>query len=136
MAEVFYWILSFVLILTHFCLLGYQLILLVDLEFDYINPYDSTSRINQVIFPEFLMQAILCFLNLFGGHWFLFLISLPCFYYNVTLYIKRQHYTDVTEIYNKLNFEKKKRLLKVIHLFVIFVLSILSLVWSLSDEVH
>ncbi|CAL5192547.1 unnamed protein product [Lathyrus oleraceus] len=51
-------------------------------------------------------------------------------------YIKRQHYADVTEIYNKLNFEKKKRLFKVGHLFVIFILSILSLVWSLADEVR
>ncbi|CAI8613015.1 unnamed protein product [Vicia faba] len=108
MAEVFYWILSFVLILTLFCLLGYQLILLVDLEFDYINPYDSTFRINQVILPEFFIQAIFCFLNLFGGHWFIFLISLPCLYYNASLYVKTQHYADVTEIYNKLNFEKKK----------------------------
>ncbi|KAL5058398.1 hypothetical protein RYX36_030002 [Vicia faba] len=136
MAEVFYWILSFVLILTLFCLLGYQLILLVDLEFDYINPYDSTFRINQVILPEFFIQAIFCFLNLFGGHWFIFLISLPCLYYNASLYVKTQHYADVTEIYNKLNFEKKKRLFKVAHLVLIFVLSILSLVWSLADEEH
>ncbi|XP_058739857.1 protein cornichon homolog 4-like [Vicia villosa] len=136
MAEVFYWILSFVLILTLFCLLGYQLILLVDLEFDYINPYDSTSRINQVILPEFFIQALFCFLNLFAGHWFIFFISLPCLYYNVSLYIKTHHYADVTEIYNKLNFEKKKRLFKVVHLILIFILSILSLVWSLTDEVH
>jgi hypothetical protein len=40
-------------------------------------------------------------------------------------YIKRQHYADVTEIYNKLNFEKKKRLFKVGHLILIFVISIL-----------
>ncbi|XP_004492636.1 protein cornichon homolog 4-like [Cicer arietinum] len=136
MAEVFYWILSFVLILTLLCLLGYQLILLVDLEFDYINPYDSTSRVNQVILPEFLMQGIFCFINLIAGHWFIFLISLPCLYFNVRLYIKREHFADVTEIYNKLNWEKKKRLFKVGHLIVIFVLSILSLVWSLTDEVH
>lgn len=62
-----------------------QLILLVDLEFDYINPYDSTTRINQVILPEFIIQGIFCFSNLIAGHWFIFLISLPCLYYNVTL---------------------------------------------------
>ncbi|WJX82397.1 hypothetical protein P8452_65164 [Trifolium repens] len=136
MGDAMYWILTFLLILTLFCLLGYQLILLVDLEFDYINPYDSTSRVNQVILPEFFLQAIFCFINLIAGHWFILLISLPCLYYNVSLYIKRQHYADVTEIYNKLNFEKKKRLFKVGHLILIFVVSILSLVWTLTDEMQ
>ncbi|WJX76956.1 hypothetical protein P8452_60312 [Trifolium repens] len=136
MGDAMYWILTFLLILTLFCLLGYQLILLVDLEFDYINPYDSTSRVNQVILPEFFLHAIFCFINLIAGHWVILLISLPCLYYNVSLYIKRQHYADVTEIYNKLNFEKKKRLFKVGHLILIFVISILSLVWTLTDEVQ
>ncbi|RHN46774.1 hypothetical protein MtrunA17_Chr7g0245821 [Medicago truncatula] len=85
MAEVLYWISTFVLILTLLVLLGYQLILLVDLEFDYINPYDSTSRVNYVILPEFLIMAIFCFLNLIAGHWFIFLIALPCLYYNVSM---------------------------------------------------
>ncbi|TKY65607.1 cornichon-like 4 [Spatholobus suberectus] len=124
MAEVLYWILTFVLILTLLCILGYQLILLVDLEFDYINPYDSTSRINLVVLPEFIMQGFFCFTNLIAGHWFIFFISLPCLYYNVRLYIKGEHLADVTEIYNKLNWEKKKRLFKVAYLVMVFVFSI------------
>ncbi|KEH23322.1 cornichon family protein [Medicago truncatula] len=88
MAEVLYWISTFVLILTLLVLLGYQLILLVDLEFDYINPYDSTSRVNYVILPEFLIMAIFCFLNLIAGHWFIFLIALPCLYYNVSIIMR------------------------------------------------
>ncbi|RDY04205.1 Protein cornichon-like 4 [Mucuna pruriens] len=115
MAEVLYWISTFVLILTLLCILGYQLILLVDLEFDYINPYDSTSRINQVVLPEFIIQGIFCFTNLISGHWFIFLISLPFLYYNVIL----EHLADVTEIYNKLNWEKKKRLFKVAYLVLL-----------------
>ncbi|KAK7256630.1 hypothetical protein RIF29_30084 [Crotalaria pallida] len=136
MAEVFYWILTFALILTLLCILGYQLILLVDLEFDYINPYDSTSRINQVILAEFIIQGIFCFTNLLAGHWFIFLVAIPCLYYNVRLYIKREHLADVTEIYNNLNWEKKKRLFKVAHLVLLFILSILSLVWTLTEDEH
>ncbi|XP_061348613.1 protein cornichon homolog 4-like [Gastrolobium bilobum] len=136
MAEVFYWILTFVLILTLLCNLGYQLILLVDLEFDYINPYDSTSRINQVILPEFITLGIFCFMNLIAGHWFIFLISLPSLYYDLSLYVKREHLTDVTEIYNKVKWEKKKRLFKVAHLLGLFVVSILSLVLTLTEDVH
>ncbi|RYR61410.1 hypothetical protein S245_013573 [Arachis hypogaea] len=108
--------------------------MLVDLEFDYINPYDSTSRINQVILPEFIIQGIFCVTNLLAGHWVIFLIGLPCMYYNVRLYIKKEHLADVTEIYNKLNWEKKMRLFKVGHSVLLFVLSVLSLVWSLSEE--
>ncbi|KAG5135120.1 hypothetical protein JHK82_026308 [Glycine max] len=137
MAEVLYWISTFVLILTLLCILGYQqLILLVDLEFDYINPYDSTSRINQVVLPEFIIHGIFCFTNLIAGHWFIFLLSLPFLYYNLRLYIKREHLADVTEIYNKLYWEKKKRLFKVGYLVLVFVFSIVSLVWTLAEDVH
>ncbi|XP_057435477.1 protein cornichon homolog 4-like [Lotus japonicus] len=136
MAEVLYWISTFVLILTLLCMLGYQLILLVDLEFDYINPYDSTSRINQVVLPEFIILGIFCFTNLIAGHWFTFFLSLPCMYYNARLYFKREHLADVTEIYNKLKWEKNKRLFKVANLVIIFVFSILSLVWTLTEDVH
>ncbi|ESW11996.1 hypothetical protein PHAVU_008G076200 [Phaseolus vulgaris] len=136
MTEVLYWISTFVLILTLLCILGYQLILLVDLEFDYINPYDSTSRINQVVVPEFIIQGSFCFINLIAGHWFIFLLSLPFLYYNVRTYIRREHLADVTEIYNKLNWEKKKRLFKVAYLVAVFVMSVVSLVWTLTEDVH
>lgn len=62
-----------------------QLMCLADLEFDYINPYDSASRINQMIMPEFITQGVLCLLYLITGHWFMSLLSVPYLYYNVTL---------------------------------------------------
>ncbi|CAJ1814439.1 unnamed protein product [Sphenostylis stenocarpa] len=136
MAEVLYWISTFILILTLLCILGYQLILLVDLEFDYINPYDSTSRINQVVVPEFIIQGIFCFTNLIAGHWFIFLVSLPFLYYDLRLYSRKEHLADVTEIYNKLSGEKKKRFYKVAYLIVVFVMSVISLVWTLTEDVH
>ncbi|KAK8944401.1 hypothetical protein KSP39_PZI008550 [Platanthera zijinensis] len=58
---------------------------LADLEFDYINPYDSSSRINAVILPEFVLQGALCLLFLLSGHWMMFLFSAPMLYYNVRL---------------------------------------------------
>ncbi|XP_027927086.1 protein cornichon homolog 4-like [Vigna unguiculata] len=136
MAEVLYWISTFALILTLLCILGYQLLLLVDLEFDYINPYDSTSRINKVVVPEFIVQGILCFVNLIAGHWFIFFLSLPSLYYNVRSYSRREHLADVTEIYNKLNSEKKKLLFKVAYLVAVFVIAVVSLVWTLTDDVN
>jgi len=39
-------------------------------------------------------------------------------------YIRKEHLADVTEIYNKLNWEKKKRLFKVAYLVAVFVMSV------------
>jgi hypothetical protein len=62
-----------------------QLMSLVDLEFDYINPYDSASRINMVVVPEFVAQGVLCLFYLVTGNWIMFLFSLPYMCYNVRL---------------------------------------------------
>ncbi|KAL7237651.1 hypothetical protein ACSBR2_003872 [Camellia fascicularis] len=37
---------------------------LANLEFDYTNPYDSTSQINKVVMPKFITQGVSCFLYL------------------------------------------------------------------------
>jgi hypothetical protein len=75
--------LKFLIIL--FLLFPLQLMCLADLEFDYINPFDSSSRINKVIMPEFVLQALLSVLFLLSGHWAMFLLSVPMVYYNYTL---------------------------------------------------
>merc|ERR1712137_1032441 len=103
---------------------------LADLEFDYINPYDSSLRINKVVIPEFVLQGVLCLLFLLSGHWLMFLFCVPNLYYNVRLYRQRQHLVDVTEIFNQLNGEKKRRLLKLINLVVLLFLSLSWMIWS------
>lgn len=45
-----------------------QLICLSDLEYDYINLYDSSSRINAMIIPEFVVQGALCKLLILTWH--------------------------------------------------------------------
>ncbi|CAK9154520.1 unnamed protein product [Ilex paraguariensis] len=85
MADLFAWLLSFFLLIAVLGILLYQLMCLADLEFDYINPYDSASRINKVILPEFVTQGILCLLHLITGHWFMCLICFPYLYYNARL---------------------------------------------------
>ncbi|KAE9596791.1 hypothetical protein Lalb_Chr16g0379811 [Lupinus albus] len=89
---------------------------LADLEFDYINPYDSSSRINMVVLPEFIIQGVLCFLYLVTGHWVMSLFTAPYLCFNVRLYSQGKHLVDVTEIFNLLSWEKKQRLVKFFHL--------------------
>ncbi|WKA05552.1 hypothetical protein VitviT2T_023514 [Vitis vinifera] len=109
-----------------------MLMCLADLEFDYMNPYDSSSRINRVILPEFIIQGVLCLIHLVTGHWFMFLVSLPYLYYNVRLYMRRQHLLDVTEIFNQLNREKQLRIFKLVHLIVLLTTSIFWMIWSIG----
>jgi len=117
-----------------FLLVSLQLMCLADLEFDYINPFDSSSRINKVVMPEFILQALLSVLFLISGHWVMFLISAPMVYYNYTLYQRRQHLVDVTEIFNQLGREKKRRLFKIVSLIVLLFLSLFWMIWSVLSE--
>ncbi|GJR38297.1 cornichon homolog 4-like protein [Tanacetum coccineum] len=107
-----------------------QIMCFADLEFDYWNPYDSADRINYVILPEFITQAVLCFLYLVTGHWVMFLLGAPYLYYNVRLYGRREHLVDVTEIFNQLNWEKKQRLIK---LGYIIILIFITLFWMIAN---
>jgi protein cornichon len=69
----------------HFRFFFGQVMCLADLEFDYINPYDTASRVNKVMVPEFILQGILSLVLLITGHWIMFLLSLPFVYYDYTL---------------------------------------------------
>ncbi|GMN43068.1 hypothetical protein TIFTF001_012282 [Ficus carica] len=111
-----------------------QLVCLVDLEYDYINPYDSASRINRAVLPEFITQGVLCFFLLITGHWAVLLLSLPYLYYNVTQYMQGKHLVDVTEIYRQLNPEKKKRFFKMAYLVILFIFSLFWLLLNVGDE--
>ncbi|KAL4621662.1 protein cornichon homolog 4-like isoform X2 [Castanea sativa] len=134
MGTLWLWLFSFFFILGLLCTIGFQLICLVDLESDYINPYDSASRINSSVLPEFIAQGLLCLFFLLTGNWVMFLSSLPYLCYNVRLYVKQQHLVDVTEIYNQLRWEKKLRFLKLAYLLFLFFISLFWLIWSIADE--
>ncbi|KAG1327260.1 protein cornichon [Cocos nucifera] len=132
------WLYAFASVISLIALNAYQLINLSDLEFDYINPYDLSSRINAVVIPEFLVQGILCASFLLTWHWFPFLIMAPITYYHINLFLNRRHLIDVTEIFRLLNGEKKYRIIKLAIYFSIFVIVIYRLVMSavllLMDE--
>lgn len=134
MGDLFAWLISFFVLIALIVFVVYQLICLADLEFDYINPYDSATRINQVILPEFITQAGLCLFFLVTGHWFMSLLCVPYLYYNVKMYMGNQHLVDVTEIFNQLNWEKKKRLFKLGYNIFILFLSLFWLIWSTLDD--
>ncbi|CAI0385513.1 unnamed protein product [Linum tenue] len=128
------WLFNFIFLIAVISIIGYELMCLTDLEFDYINPYDSARRINMVVLPEYITQAVLCLSFLLTGHWVLCLISVPYLYFNLTLYLQRKHLVDVTEIYNQLSKEKSQRLFKLGYLVILLVLSLFWLLWTIAGE--
>ncbi|XP_042496481.1 protein cornichon homolog 1-like [Macadamia integrifolia] len=126
--ELLLWLISFFVSIALLAVVIYQLICLSDLEFDCINPYDSSSRINAVVIPEFIAQGTLCALYLLTWHWFLFLITAPVMYYHIRLYMRRKHFIDVTEIFRLLNGEKKHRMVKLAFYLLLFFVVIYRLV--------
>ncbi|XP_018808648.1 protein cornichon homolog 4-like [Juglans regia] len=134
MGDLLLWLVSFFFLIALLVLVVYQLMCLADLEFDYINPYDSSSRINRVILPEFIAQGVLCVFYLVTRHWFMSLLCGPYLFYNVRLYLQRRHLVDVTEIFNLLNWEKKQRLFKFFYLIFLLIFSIVWMILTTLDE--
>ncbi|XP_024994892.1 protein cornichon homolog 4-like [Cynara cardunculus var. scolymus] len=134
MWEVIAWLLFFFVIISLLVVVVYQLMCFADLEFDYSNPYDCASRINCVILPEFITQAILCSLYLLTGHWVMFLLASPYLYYNLRLYGRREHLVDVTEIFNQLNREKKQRLFKLGYLIMLLFITLFWMIFNALED--
>ncbi|KAG6428729.1 hypothetical protein SASPL_112986 [Salvia splendens] len=134
MGEVLAWLLFFFILVALLVMIVFQLMCLADLEFDYINPYDSASRINKVVLPEFITQGVLCFLFLITGHWFMSLLCVPYLYYNMRLYLQRQHLIDVTEIFNLLNWEKKERLFKLGYIILLLFMCLFWMIYNALED--
>ncbi|KAL3619387.1 hypothetical protein CASFOL_036957 [Castilleja foliolosa] len=134
MGNVWAWLLFFIILISLIAVLVFQLMCLADLEFDYINPYDTASRINMVVLPEFIIQGFLCFLFMMTGHWIMALVSIPYLYYNVRLYVRGEHRVDVTEIFNLLSWEKKQRLFKLGYMVLLLFMSLFWMIYSALEE--
>lgn len=134
MGDIYAWLVSFFTLIALIVLVVYQLMCLADLEFDYINPYDSASRINKVVLPEFVTEGVLCCFFLVTGHWFMALFCVPYMLYNWRLYQRRQHLVDVTEIFNLLDREKKRRLFKLAYLIFLLFLSIFWMIYCALED--
>ncbi|XP_010540083.1 PREDICTED: protein cornichon homolog 5 [Tarenaya hassleriana] len=134
MSDLFAWLISFLFLVSLLIIVVYQLVCLSDLEFDYVNPYDSSIRINRVVIPEFTVQGALTIFYLLTGHWFMAILSLPYLCYNIKLYTSKEHLTDVTEIYNSLKREQKRRLFKLGHIALFLFITTFWLIHSALED--
>ena len=63
------WLLLFLLLGALLGINMYSVIVLQDLQSDLINPHDCANRVNQLVEPEFAMQALVSALLLLAGGW-------------------------------------------------------------------
>ena len=63
------WLLLFLLLGALLGINMYSVIVLQDLQSDLINPHDCAHRVNQLVEPEFAMQALVSALLLLAGGW-------------------------------------------------------------------
>jgi len=88
-------------------------ILYADLEADYINPIELCSKVNRLIVPEAGLHAVISTLMLFSGYWFVFLLNLPIFAYNLNKIYHKTQLLDATEIFRTLGKHKRESFLKL-----------------------
>ncbi|XP_024996299.1 protein cornichon homolog 4-like [Cynara cardunculus var. scolymus] len=134
MGDLIAWLFSFFILLAVIALVLYQIMCFLDLETDYINPYELASKINNITLPEFITQGVLCCLHLITLHWIMFLLCLPYLCYNVNLYIHGHHLVYATEVFSELSREKKQRIFKLVYLAFLLFFSIFWMIWSIVDE--
>ncbi|KAI3772565.1 hypothetical protein L6452_03754 [Arctium lappa] len=132
--EVILWVIFFIMNTALIASNLYQIVCLTDLEADYMNPYDSSSRINAVVIPEMLLHGVCCALFLVTGHWFMFLLTLPIAIYSTMLYTKKRHLIDVTEVFRFIDAEKKYRIAKLAFYLILFVLVIIRMVIAIVNN--
>ncbi|KXZ55330.1 hypothetical protein GPECTOR_3g462 [Gonium pectorale] len=89
----------------------YALISLSDLENDFINPYDLTTRLNRFVAVEYGAQFVLTAALLFTGKWFLGVAQLLLTAFLLHSWSVRQHVVDATDVFRQLPLQKKRRLI-------------------------
>mmetsp|Transcript_22082 Transcript_22082/g.61296 ORF Transcript_22082/g.61296 Transcript_22082/m.61296 type:complete len:158 (-) Transcript_22082:335-808(-) len=107
------WLICFILQAGLLGMVMYTLICLSDLENDFINPHDSTTRVNRWVVPELVAQALLTCILMFTGKWFVGLFHVGVFVFHIRCYVRQEQYADVTEIFKQLPEQKSRRIYKL-----------------------
>ncbi|XP_064403486.1 protein cornichon homolog 4-like [Halichondria panicea] len=108
----------------------YIIILLSDLECDFLNTKQGCKKLNQWVLPEMVATSVIPVLYLLLWHWFLFLLVAPFAGYlahrYVTLRPGSMGVYDPTEIRNRgmLARFQKEALFKIGYHVVVFVISL------------
>ncbi|KAJ2762287.1 hypothetical protein IWQ56_005077, partial [Coemansia nantahalensis] len=86
----------------------YFVIMLTDLECDYINPIDLANSLNTYVMPEMAAQLVLTVAFLLMGEWMSLVLNLPLTAWNVNKVLGNRQFYDATEVFRTLSKHKKE----------------------------
>ena len=104
-----FWLSLFLLIFGMLGINMYTLLVLADLEHDYINPHDATRRVNLTVLPESYIIASALLVLLLSGNFLFFCMMMPIAIFKIYKYRIKRIFLDVTEIFSMIPSEKTER---------------------------
>ncbi|KAJ2782481.1 hypothetical protein H4R18_002233 [Coemansia javaensis] len=124
------------LVLAGILLFGavYFVIMLTDLECDYINPIDLANSLNMYVMPEMAAHLVLFVTFLLMGEWTSMLINLPLAAWNVNKVLGNRQFYDATEVFRTLSKHKKENFVKVGFYLLCFFYYLYSMIITLVNE--
>jgi len=85
-----------------------------DLESDYVNPIDLTRRVNTMVLPEMVGQAVLTALLFLSGNWLEVALNIPLLGWNIYRTVfKRNYYLDPTQIFRTVPYHRRVGFVKL-----------------------
>ncbi|KAJ2548796.1 hypothetical protein EV175_004692 [Coemansia sp. RSA 1933] len=112
----------------------YFVIMLTDLECDYINPIDLANNLNTYVMPDLAAQMALVLVFLLLGEWTSMLLNLPLAAWNVTKVINNRQFYDATEVFRTLPKHKRENFAKVGFYLICFFYYLYSMIITLVNE--
>ncbi|KAI7866625.1 cornichon [Spinellus fusiger] len=99
----------------------YFIVMMADLECDYINPIDLCKSLNKYALTDMAVQCVLFLLFVVCSSWIAALIQLPLFVFHCSRILKKNYLFDPTEIFRTLSAYKRVYAVKaVFHVFCFF----------------
>eukprot|EP00775_Hariotina_reticulata_P011959 gene11959-12102_t len=106
----------------------YAIVCLTDLENDYINPYDLSSKMNRFVVHELITQAVIAALLLLSGNWFTGVCHAAVLVYMLHLHNSRLFYVDTTDAFRQLPQQKKQRFVLLAAHLLLFIVVVYRLI--------
>ncbi|KAJ1736656.1 hypothetical protein GGI11_005228 [Coemansia sp. RSA 2049] len=112
----------------------YFVIMLTDLECDYINPIDLANNLNTYVMPDLAAHMVLLVVFLLLGEWMSMLLNLPLAAWNVIKVVNNRQFYDATEVFRTLSKHKRENFVKVGFYLVCFFYYLYSMIITLVNE--
>mmetsp|Transcript_5905 Transcript_5905/g.9069 ORF Transcript_5905/g.9069 Transcript_5905/m.9069 type:complete len:150 (+) Transcript_5905:111-560(+) len=128
------WLILFLLNSLALYLLIFSLLLLSDLEHDYLNPTNLCERLNPLQVYEYGGHAFILLLLLLQKSWLAAALNVPLFLWHARRYYRRRHLLDPASVFVRLKKEYQIRYLKLVFYLLNFFYCVYGLIVVLINN--